>query len=138
MKFISSLERNEVENISFGHLQNQRSTMNSNTFSSIDNSPLSPSDSDLIVKLTESYVDPAYRAALRAALSMLFKQRNLLAYKMNELLDTACAVQSELLLKAKTLQTQLDHANACVELQYRACLGMSDHGDSFASDSSTS
>lgn len=112
--------------------------MNSNDFPSIDYLPLSRSDSDLIAKLIESNADLADRAALQAALSMLLKQRNLLAYNVSELIDTATAAQSELLRKARTLQTQLDHANESVELQYRASLRMSDHGDSFASDGSTS
>jgi hypothetical protein len=63
--------------------------MNSNTFATIDNLPLSLLDRDMIGKLTESYVDLACRAALQAALNMLFKQRNILAYKVNELLSTA-------------------------------------------------
>ena len=100
--------------------------MSNNDFSSIDYLPLSPSDSDLIGKLTESNVDPVDRAALRAALSMLLKQRNMFAYKIGELLNTATVVQSELRWKASNLQTQLDHANAAVELQYRACLAKAD------------
>jgi hypothetical protein len=35
----------------------------------------------MIGKLTESYVDLACRVALQAALNMVFKQRNILAYK---------------------------------------------------------
>ncbi len=96
--------------------------MDSYDFSSIDNVLLSREDSELIAKLTESNSDPAGQAALQAALCLLFRQRNLLAYRVGELLNTATSVQSELLWKATNLQTQLDHADAAVELQYRASL----------------
>ena len=111
--------------------------MNNDDFSSIDNVPLSRSDSELIGKLTESKDDPVDRAALQAALSMLLKQRNMFAYKASEMLDTATSVQSELLLKATTLQTQLDHANASVELQYSVSLANDDMREQLHSAGST-
>ena len=96
--------------------------MNSTAFSSVDYVPLSASDSTLIGMLTSSNDDPADRAALQASLSMLLKQRNLLAYEVAELLNKATSVQSQLIRTATNLQTQLDSANAAVELQYCACL----------------
>ena len=105
--------------------------MSSNDFSAIDDVSLSHSDSDLVGKLTESALDPAERTALQAALTMLVKQRNMLAYRVSELLNTATAVQSELVWKATTLQTQLEQANASVELQYRASLVKDEQADSF-------
>ena len=62
---------------------------------------------------------------------MLVQQRNMLAYRVSELLNIASAVQSELLWKATHLQTQLDQANASVELQYRASLAKDKQADGF-------
>ena len=110
--------------------------MDNKDFPSIDNVPLSHSDSELIEKLTESNPDPADRAALRASLTLLVKQRNMLAYRVSELLNIVSDVQSELAWKATNLQTQLDQANASVELQYRASLVKDKQADSFvAADS---
>lgn len=111
--------------------------MNNMNFSSIDYLPLSPSDRDLIINLTRSNADPADRAALEAALSMLLKQRNLLGYRVGELLDKSTALQSELLRKATTLQTLLDHANASVALQYSACLANDEIRRQFTATGST-
>jgi predicted XRE-type DNA-binding protein len=110
--------------------------MSNNDFSSLDNVSLSASDIDLISKLTESNHDSEDRAALHVALTMLVKQRNMLAYRVSELINIASAVQSELAWKATNLQSQLDQANASVELQYRASLVKDKQADHFvAADS---
>ncbi len=106
--------------------------MNQNDFPSIDNVPLSASDSSLIETLNEANHDPADRAALQASLTMLLKQRNMLAYRVSELLHTQTSVQSELLWKATNLQCQLDKANAAVEWQYRASLVKDAQADGLA------
>ncbi len=96
--------------------------MNEIDFPSIDNVPLSASDSNLIGKLIEVHHDPAESIALQASLTMLFKQRNVLAYRVSELLHTQTSVQSELRWKATNLQFLLDQANVAVELQHRESL----------------
>ena len=102
-------------------------------FPAIDNVPLSVSDSSLIEKLIEANHDPADRAALQTSLIMLLKQRNMLAYRVSELLHTQTSAQSDLRWKATHLQSQLDQANAAVELQYRASLVKDAQADSLIS-----
>ncbi len=104
--------------------------MNENDFPSIDCVPLSASDSSLIEKLIEVYHDPANQAALQVSLTMLLKQRNILAYRVSELLHPQTSTQSELRWKATNLQSQLDQANQAVELQYRASLVKDAQADS--------
>ena len=110
--------------------------MTQNDFPSIDNVPLSASDSNLIEMLNEPNHDPADRAALQASLTMLLKQRNMLAYRVSELLYTQTSVQSELFWKATNLQSQLDRANVAVELQYQASLVKDAQADSLVIASS--